>query len=305
MTLNSSNTANRVVECILAVVLLLAAGIKADYFLINSNHFFLGRLEGRPLVAVLIEAEMLLSVWLLVGGFARLRHFCALACFLLFAAVAAWEAAHAVASCQCFGNVKVPPALTAVFDSSAVVALWLTRPRWDDQRWPSRIRVLFGASAASLATVGLWTAYQFMPAQGAGGISGPVVLEPAGWMNRPFPYLDAINGAGDLKTGRWLLVLYHYDCDDCRQAIPTYQTLATISLGSPNGPHLAFIAVPPIAPAGQDPVAATPEVLRLSLPQTQDWFVTTPLVVALQNGRVLAAADGEQAMVPPDVPQWR
>lgn len=131
----------------------------------------------------------------------------------------------------------------------------------------------------------------------AGGL---LVLDPATWVGRPFPLFDEIDGSGPLRGGRWLVVMYHYDCDDCRKAIPDYQTLAV----SQTGYRVAFVAIPPFAAAGIEPVAESEDYPRLRLREDHDWFATTPVVAVLENGRVLAAAEGQAAMLPPEIPRW-
>jgi Methylamine utilisation protein MauE len=288
----------RFVETTIAAVLLAAAGLKADQLFANGSPVIPGLIHYRTWLALLIEAECLLALWLLFGGFPRARRLCAMGCFGLFAVAAGYEALRAMPSCGCFGNVKVPPIITAVFDVSAVVALWLAKPVANEP--PSRPRFIVGTTAGLLITVGVGMVYFLKAApaaaaeQSAGGL---VVLEPSSWVNKRFPLLDEIKGDSALKTGRWLLVLYHYDCDDCLRAIPLYCALA----GRPR--HVAFVAMPPVAPPGQDPVPASGDYLRLSLRPDHDWFATTPVAVALQDGRVIAAAEGEQAMQPPAFPR--
>jgi thiol-disulfide isomerase/thioredoxin len=119
---------------------------------------------------------------------------------------------------------------------------------------------------------------------------GLVVLEPASWLNHPFPLLDEIDNSAPLRAGRWLVLFYHYDCSDCQTAIPAYEALA-------NRVHIAFVAMPPL---GQSPVTDSPQYLNLRLRPDHDWFATTPLVVTLEDGQVAAFAEGENAIHPPD-----
>jgi len=291
------------VEITLALVLLAAAALK-------SHQLFTGPIAtpnlifrtGR-LLAGFIEVEFLLAIWLLIGGFTRLRFVCAMVCFTIFAAVSGYEAAHGAASCGCFGNLRVPPAITAVLDVSAIVALWLTRPRhigWTLD-WPTRPRPIGGISAALVGSGALWGMYFLKsPVAAEAQTGGLIVLDPPSWIGKPFPLLDEINGDADLRHGRWIVLLYHYDCEDCVRAIPIYESLAAIHRGF----RVAFLAMPPVAAAGADPLADSPQSVRLTLRQDHDWFATTPVSVALKDGRVLAAVSGSDAINPPDIPAW-
>jgi hypothetical protein len=129
-----------------------------------------------------------------------------------------------------------------------------------------------------------------------------VILDPADWPSKTFPLFGDIDNSAPLRHGHWIVILYHYDCESCQQAIPNYQRLA---IENPTESHIAFIAMPPAAPPGQDPVADSPTYLHFALKPDHDWFATTPVVAAVADGQVIAAFDGEQAVHPPDISVWR
>jgi hypothetical protein len=298
---------SRGVEICVALVLFAAAGLKAYQLFTNSNHVVMpGLIHNQAVIAAIIQIELWLSIWLWVGGFARLRWVAALLCFSFFSMVASYEALHSMPSCGCFGNVKIPPAAAAVFDGFAVAALLFARPRgrFTEATWPSR-RLVFGSAAIAIFSTGaLWTGY-FLKATPVATHDDLTVLEPEAWLNHPFPVLDEIGGGDPLRRGRWLVVLYHFDCESCRQAIPKYRAMAARYPKDLSTPGIAFIAMPPLAPSGEDPVEPSPAYLRLSLSRGHDWFATTPIMAALQDGTVLFVADGKRAVDPPSVAQWR
>lgn len=297
------------------LVLLTAATLKAHQLFAGRGVVLDSILPYQQFIPFLIQAELLLGLWLLLGAHTRIRSICATACFSLFAIVATYEALHALPSCGCFGNVKVPPAITAGFDLFAVVGLWLTRPRkgaLPPSHRLSRVRLAGGVALAVAASGVLWTLYFLkippaMAGEGGAASGGLVILEPADWLNKSFPLFDSIDGSDALRHGRWLVVIYHHDCHTCRQAIPNYQSLAMeANAGTDRArPRVAFIAMPPLAAPGEDPVTPSSAYLHLSLRPDHEWFATTPVVAALEEGRVLRAVEGEQAVQPPDVPQWR
>lgn len=300
----------RGIEFVLAAVLIVAAGLKVYQRFLHFDPRIAP--QGILQFCALIQAEILLCIWLCLGGFPRARFVVCLTCFSSFAVEAIFMAAHARPSCGCFGNVKIAPQISAGFDLSAVAALLWTRCLRRDEK-PMRIaRAISGLGAAMVVSALLWSIYFLRPTAVVADnktVSAPdgtlVVLEPASWVNTPFPFFNEIDCGNQLRRGRWLLVLYHYDCDSCRQAIPKYRSLALNSRNDSGQPYLAFIAVPPLAPGGQDPVPPSASYAHLSLRPDHDWFATTPVVVALQDGKVLVAADGENAVRPPDIPQWR
>jgi hypothetical protein len=93
------------------------------------------------------------------------------------------------------------------------------------------------------------------------------------------------------------VVLYHFDCDDCRKAIADYQALAVSQANF----RVAFVAMPPFAAAGSEPVVESGDYLRLRMREDHDWFAATPVVAALEEGRVVGAAEGEGAVSPAEI----
>jgi len=295
----------RVVEAIVALVLLAAALLKTHQMFAGTAPLLPGLLKSSTFKAFIIEAELLLAFWLLIGTFPQVRLVAAISCFTFFAAVSGYEAMRALPSCGCFGSVKIPPLATTIFDTCAVAALWFTRRSRGSQPPLRSGRAIFGICIALAASALLWSVYLLRPTPALGSTSpaatdgGLVVLDPSDWLNKPFPLFDEIDGAEELRAGRWLVVFYHYDCDTCRQAIPKYRALATGTENHADACRVAFIAMPPIAPPGEDPIPPSPDYLRLSLRPDHDWFATTPVVAAIDNGKVLSAADGEVALSPP------
>jgi hypothetical protein len=234
-----------------------------------------------------------------------------LAFFSIFAAVASDEAAHAMSSCGCFGNLKIPPLLTAILDLSAVGALWWawSRERRISISTPIMSRVLAGLALLIFLSGVLWTVYAFRFVVSVAAVSSPlaaandlVILDSTSWLNKPFPLLSSIDGADELRSGRWYLLMYHYDCDSCLEAILNYRSFASAQ-DARSRYRVAFIAMPPLPPPGKDPVPPSDRYLHLILRPDHDWFATTPVIVELDNGLVTFAAEGDKAVHPPNQPQ--
>jgi hypothetical protein len=261
----------------------------------------------RPLFAALIQLELIMALWLLTGAFPRARFLAAAICFMVFALAASYEAFHGFASCGCFGAVKVSPKITAVFDIAALIALWATKPKKILHQCLPKQRIHLALAIGVILSGSFWTLFLLGPRRGNKDAQADnlVVLDPQSWLNKPLEIIGDIDSGEPLRHGRWLLVFYHYDCDGCRQAIPRYRAQATESRNNSVRWQLAFIAVPPLAPsAEEDPVRPSALYLHLKLRPSHDWFATTPVVAAIQEGKVLFAADGEQAVSPPRVSQW-
>jgi hypothetical protein len=298
----------RRVEITLAIVLIVAAGLKAYQILTGSGLVLAGFLHNKVFFAILVQAEFILALWMWVGSFPRTRFVLTTICFSVFAIAALYEAARGLASCGCFGAAKVSPKITAAFDIVAVVALWSTRPKSGVGGMISRRRIYLVLGICAVLSGAFWVVFSLSTHRASKEVQADdlVILEPQAWLNKPLAIMEDIDSAEQLRTGRWLLILYHYDCDNCLKAIPAYIALAnSISRAKPSNPRIAFIVMPPVAPVGQDPIPDSPNYSHLILRPIHDWFATTPVVVAIDNGIVLFAADGERAILPPLIPEWR
>jgi len=112
------------------------------------------------------------------------------------------------------------------------------------------------------------------------------VLEPETWVGQRLPILEYIDIGQKLEKGTWLVLFYHYDCPDCAEAIPKYEQMACDLAGNEDFLQIALIEVPPYGPA------ALSENLPCSvgrLPDTKEWFVTTPAIALLTDGQVKQA----------------
>jgi len=109
------------------------------------------------------------------------------------------------------------------------------------------------------------------------------VLEPETWVGKELPILEYIDIADSLRTGNWLILLYHYDCPDCTEAIPKYEQMARDLAGNEDFLRIALIEMPPHGPR----LAAPDSPCTLGrLANTKEWFVTTPTVALLADGKV-------------------
>lgn len=112
------------------------------------------------------------------------------------------------------------------------------------------------------------------------------VLEPATWIGKELPILEHIDIAETLRKGTWLVLLYHYDCPDCGWAIPMYEKMARDLEGNEEFMRIALIAVPPYGPG---PVSENSPCTLGRLAESKEWFVTTPAITLLTDGRVKSA----------------
>jgi hypothetical protein len=318
------NNAFSWIQRISSGVLLAAAALKAHELLAGHREPD-ALLTSRWLLTGVVEAQLLLALWLLSGLYARAAWWAAVGCFSVFAAVAGLEGVLGRASCGCFGMAAINPWYTFAFDCVAVAALARWRPTAADRlpRQVERRRLVWvGACGVLAAGVMIAAAARSQPAASEEGLvsaSGLVILEPEKWVGREFPLMRYIEAdrtarteprppeyrerektatqASPLQSGNWTVVLYHWDCPHCREALPQYEALAREDHGRV-ARATVLIEMPPYAPAGEELVSASSACVLGKLSDEREWFATTPLVVAIQDGKVVSVQQGEAAAHP-------
>jgi peroxiredoxin len=124
--------------------------------------------------------------------------------------------------------------------------------------------------------------------------NGLVVLEPGNWTGKTFVLQRYIDIGPQLAIGEWVVMLYHADCSECREAIPLYAKLAARASAAASSPRFALVEMPEY---GQlDEPADLSSCVRGKLSNQREWFATTPVVLRLSNGRVVDEADGKDAL---------
>lgn len=300
-----ANRISGVVLRVLGAILLVAAALKG-YQLLSEPVANTNIWTYRPFLILQVELELAMGIWLLCGLFKKAAWLVALACFSLFSLVTLYKGLTGAASCGCFGSVHVNPWITLlVIDLPAVIGLALWRPVASLDPLRSLLRrqesihgfmVAFLTPLPSLACFTLTV----LLVSAVLGITIPIlafnepatitstyeVLEPEAWVGQELPILDQIDICDRLGKGTWLLLFYHYDCPDCREAIPKYEQMACDLGGNGDFLRIALVEVPPYGPA----VLGTSAFCTLGrLAATKEWFITTPAAALLTNTRVKAA----------------
>ena len=274
----------------LGAVLLTAAALKG-YQLATEPVAGGSVLRSRAFLVALVEFELFFGLWLVWGAYPWLTWRLAIGCFSVFACAALYQAFSGWSSCGCFGKLKANPWFTAGFDVLAVAALMAWRPG-EKARRTSRAEWRRLAGAVGLTVLlGLPGGYfmaRYTPAALAhdGSLAGSshfVVLEPETWIDKPFPLLKYIDISEQLARGDWLVMLYHHDCPSCLREIPRYERLAASR-------PTALVEMPPYAPSGLGPVAASSPCVRGRVADVREWFVETPAELMLKDGIVTAAS---------------
>src|SRR5437762_3369993 len=120
--LQPPRTAYAVITTLFALLLLVAAGLKADAALTEGQGPFQKELAAAA-------AEAAIAVWLLSGVGRVWARRAAVVLLLAFVTLAGRRLVRGDADCGCFGRVRIHPALTLGVDLAALSSIWLLG-RW-------------------------------------------------------------------------------------------------------------------------------------------------------------------------------
>ena len=291
-----------VVRILLGLVLLAAAGLKGHQ-LLTEPVLGSGLFHARWLLIGLVEFELFFGLWLLAGVLPKATWRFALACFTCFAGVSLFKALLGEASCGCFGRIPVNPWYTFVLDTAAVAALSYWRPEKGGAvvgREVHSLPLRFGGLAVASLLVGIPLAvamgsYSAATLSSTGEILGDsefVVLEPEKWIGKRFPLLEYIDIGSEIGCESCVLLLYHYDCANCQEAIEKYEALSLELAVRSERSRVALIEMPPYAPDGSSSTTRNTPCMRGRLNAGKEWFVETPLVLHLRGGKVSSVSEG-------------
>lgn len=280
-------------------LLLLAAAVLKGHELASGPLVETGLWGNRLVMAVGVEVEGMLGLWLLSGIRPRLAGLTACVCFTLFGVYALGKALTGAATCGCFGRMPVNPWITFTLDVIAAPAsAWVAWTARTARRRPAHVPVL------RLAGVGICVL-------GLGGTSffkmvvNPsaerpdrrlVALDPSGWVGRPWAVGEKIDLWPQLAHGRWAVLLYSWSCGHCHGTVADYGRLAGDWAAKGEARRVALIDTSgDETPEGRQVMASMQEspALRGRLHGPPEWFIASPTLVVLENGRVTAVAEGE------------
>lgn len=300
-------SASDIVLKLLGILLLTAAVLKGWQLLtepVANNDIW----SYRPFLILTVEFEIALAIWLLSGLFKKAAWLATLTCFTLFSFITLYKALSGAVSCGCFGSIHVNPWITLfAIDIPAVIVLAVFRPalsflprlilRGKLQResviafvrnvlspLPSipRFTTIFSIGIFVLAVTGCVLGFN----EPARITSSYEVLEPETWIGKELPILEYIDIGKQLEEGNWLILFYYHDCPECIEAVPKYEQMARDLAGNKDFLQIALIEVPPYGLAA---LSENQPCFMGRLPDTKEWFVTTPAVALLTNGRVKSA----------------
>jgi len=240
---------------------------------------------------ILITIEFLFAIALSGGIRGRWIQLSGACLFGSFVCYLVYTIVHGSDTCGCFGTVGVRPIAMLTVDCVSIPAIWsATRLRVSIDRARPVMRI---AAFRMMATIiiGLICAraverYDYGPAASTLDLTHAYVsVDPVTWIGKPLPVSREIDIGSALNKGEWQVVFYHHDCDHCRRFIAS---LANDSHRINRHSRLALVEVPPYGSGTEITSMGIPIPLHGHLDSRWTWFIRTPVVVRLVEGRVMS-----------------
>jgi len=285
---------NKVLK-LLGILLLAGAMLKGWQLLVEptvDNSIW----SYRPFLILAVEFELALGIWLLSGLFKKAAWFISLLCFSFFSLVTIYKAITGAESCGCFGSVQVNPWVTLfAIDLPALVALAVFRPKGEKFFAPLPSFFRF-AGIASFGLITLVTTSAVLAFNEPAKVTSSYeVLGPETWIGQPLPVLKHIDIGEKLAKGKWLLIFYRHDCQACKEEFQKYEQSARELARIPTGPHVAFVEIPPYGGPGKNFLSSKTLCPVGRLSDAKKWFVQTPQIITIDDGRVVKVRQGRTA----------
>jgi thiol-disulfide isomerase/thioredoxin len=296
---------------------LIIASILKSHQLLTEPIISKGFWESWQFFLIQIPLELGLGIWLVCGLFRKAGWLLGVLAFGLFIGVTLQKGISGAGSCGCFGRVHVNPWITfSVMDVPFFALLLIFRPKGEKllpPPWPSE-RHFFGVAIPTfilLPVLVLVLVFNKPPEK----TDKYEVIKPQEWVKKEavtakpviekptdqnqsaqpkitkqaeeWPMLKHIDVADSLRNGVVVVLLYHWDCPNCREAIPKYNKMCSELGGGEGSIRFAFIEIPSYGRQEDNPVPQDTSCLKGRLDTSKQWYITTPLVVLIENGTVI------------------
>lgn len=288
---------NRCVMALASAILLFAAATK--YLMIMTEPVLsLGFWGSRDFLIINIFLTTGLGIWLVCGLFRKAAWLLAIIAFFVFILDTAYKGVVGAASCGCFGQVEMNPWLTLLAINLPMLVLLLAfRPLGEKllpPPWPS-IKHFCGVAVPTFILLGviLFTAFGYEPPRETPSYK---IVDHEGWIGTDFEMLSQIDVADSLRHGLCVILFYHNDCPNCREAIPVYSRMYDEITAQGNEAIFAFIEMPPYGASEDSPVPPGTNCITGRLDNTKKWYAATPLLVITEDGIVLKSFEYEVPM---------
>jgi hypothetical protein len=282
------------IRVLLGGVLLLAAGLKG-YDILDQ------RASGASTAAVtlygsvvLIILEIVLASWLISGWRWRTARPAMIGWMVALSGVSLHKVMSGAATCGCFGQLQVNPWITFSLDTVALLSLLAAPSRRDDSLPPWR---RWGLACSQVLMLGAIVLVLASPVRRPIPLPpGTIELDPTNWVEESSWSLGPrIDGWEKISRGKWAVLLHGSICKACLSTMDSYEELARTWRSEAAEAHVAIIDI-----VGEFDLASHDSdcaALHGRMELEPDWYIATPTLVLLVNGRVVQISQGYEECV--------
>ena len=100
------------------------------------------------------------------------------------------------------------------------------------------------------------------------------------------PYID-LDSDADLSTGISIILFYHFDCPNCRVALPIYNDMNEMLMGNQDDIKFAFIEMPPYGGTDEENlVPQNSQCITGKLREEKKFYAASPLLIITHDAIV-------------------
>ena len=253
--------------------------------------------SARWMLIVLVDAELVFGLWLFWGFRPVFTRWVGLWWFGLLCVASGLAVLSGSKNCGCFGRLSIDPMYSLLLDTFAFAALWSCRPCRPVSRRATTFRLASFASTVmvmgSIVTLLLVvTSPDILSATGIiDAPNGIVAIDPEAWSDQRFPLLPYIEIDARLDVGDWIVLLFHHECERCRERLQHYRQNTWRLLESKSQARVAIVEVPPFE-AGGTYNFSNDGLVNGRLTNRFEWFAELPIEIRLEDGIVQGAVKG-------------
>jgi hypothetical protein len=110
-----------------------------------------------------------------------------------------------------------------------------------------------------------------------------VVLEAKNWFGSLFPLRKHVDIDEDIDQGLWTIILFRMDCERCRKLLDILREAPPQNYAES---RMALIELPPFSGEAENLLKGRPHLAYGQLNPEWEWFVESPVIIQVVNGRV-------------------
>ena len=282
------------------------------------------------LLATLIALEIIAAgIMIFVGRWARPMAVAVLSAFCLILIA---EVSRGEKSCGCFGSITIPPVVMLAIDGTQLLGcLLIGRGLLVGRETTARVPRGAALAASAWTVAGLALSFAMLSSwlnnspSGVNDNDGPIntdnnnkssdngsqtaahIVQPlpsyylpdcASWVGKKWSELDIAQfmaqWPADVDSGRRYIVFYQGTCEHCHELLESHYSgelsIPTTAIRIPEKRDGFEVRGTHHMPCSKCEM--------LQLPTGCDWVITTPILMALENGVVICAKEGDEPLDP-------